>query len=415
MSLEAVAVPPEFLELVRDALAHLYEPAHLVRHPLKAMLAGALPMLHDPAQALRLFMLDAIERLEPDDATPLSEKARRPYLVLVQRYVGGLSPDEVAAKLQIGDRQFRREHQKGLEALAAYLWSHSRQATPAAGSDEEEATANLATEMASLGLELSSLSLAEVAAAARQPAEALARHYGVVLHIALEDESPRCLCDRALSKQALISCLDALMALRPRCLTVTPRVMQRRPCIQLSPAPPLTAEARERLESSLIEPRTLTSAQGGEIELSMGEGALPAGLWLLFRPESLAHVLVVDDDEKMLRLYERYLAVGRYSVDTATSAREAASLLEVRRPDAILVDIMMRDVDGWELLQSLRSRPMLAGIPVIVCSIVNEPALATALGAQAYLRKPITADVLLSTLKRVLDESSRAGQRPAEP
>jgi two-component system sensor histidine kinase/response regulator len=123
---------------------------------------------------------------------------------------------------------------------------------------------------------------------------------------------------------------------------------------------------------------------------------------LSFRPTGVAQVLVVDDNEKMLRLYERYLMIGRYGVSTATSALEAEAILDKTTPDVILLDVMMREVDGWEFMQRLRSRPSLSGVPIIVCSILNEPTLALALGADAYLRKPITADMLLATLHKVL-------------
>ena len=90
-------------------------------------------------------------------------------------------------------------------------------------------------------------------------------------------------------------------------------------------------------------------------------------------------------------------------------------MLAASVPDAIVLDVMMRDVDGWELLQTLRSRPELAQVPIIVCSVLNEPTLALALGATAYLRKPIAADVLLAALGRALAQSSPAAPRPATP
>jgi len=71
-------------------------------------------------------------------------------------------------------------------------------------------------------------------------------------------------------------------------------------------------------------------------------------------------------------------------------------------------------VDGWELLQRLHSRPELEEVPIIVCSVLNEPTLAVALGANAYIRKPVAADTLLATLRRVLDESSRVEPHPAK-
>jgi CheY-like chemotaxis protein len=126
-------------------------------------------------------------------------------------------------------------------------------------------------------------------------------------------------------------------------------------------------------------------------------------------------VLVVDDNEEILDLYRRYLAAGKYAVSAAASAAEAEAVVECSTPDAIVLDVMMREVDGWELLQRLRARPGLRYVPVVVCSILNEPELAYALGAQAYLKKPIISDDLLATLDRVLEGSSREEQPPAGP
>ena len=402
MDLETIQVPAEFVELVRDALTHLYEPTHLVRHPLNALLVDALPPLGDAAQSLRLFILDTIERLQPADAARTSEKARRPYTVLVQRYVGGFSVDDIVAKLQIGPRQFRREHQKGLEALAAYLWTHCRQYRQGGGEASASSTANLLSEVETLGVELTSLPVAEILVAARDPAMALALHYGVGLCMHSGENDTRCLCDRTLAKQALLSCLSAILSRRPQYLTLTVTTAQRLPCIEMIVTPPFPGESVDSLTRELLEPQALVSAQGGGIKTLIDENGLGTGVRLSFRPTGTAQVLVVDDNEKMLRLYERYLMIGRYGVSTAASAQEAEAVLKKTTPDAIVLDVMMREVDGWEFMQRLRSRPDLSGVPIIVCSILNESTLALALGAHAYLRKPITADMLLATLHRVL-------------
>jgi len=397
--------PPEFVELVRDALAHLYEPARLVRPPLLAHLRDSLPPLGDPAQSLRLFLLDAIERLQPQDEARASEKARRPYLVLVQRYVGGFAVDDIVARLQIGDRQFRREHQKGLEALAAYLYSLTGNSQPAADGP------SLLSEVEALGIALVSLPIADIIAAAAEPAHALARHCGVALFLA-PPSAERCLCDRTLAKQALLSCLTALLERRPRFVSLATPGLQREPRIDIDVTPPLVGPDLEAVTHALSEPQALMQAQGGSLTIARDEGTT---VRLAFRPAALARVLVVDDNERMLRLYERYLIAGRYSTITATTAQEAEAAVAASPPDAIVLDVMMRDVDGWELLQRLRSRPDLVQVPIVVCSVLNEPTLALALGASAYLRKPITADALLAALAQALAASSPAAPRPASP
>ena len=411
--------PAEFVELVRDALAHLYEPAHLARHPLRALLLDALPALGDPAQSLRLYLLDAIERLQPLSGSSASEKSRRPYLVLVQRYVAGVAVSDIVAKLQIGDRQFRREHQAGLEALAALLWPHCRGYAPAQEVGPASASTNgdgisLLSEMESLGVEMENVPLSELLLATQGSAQALARHKGAGLLLLPAKAELSCLCDRVLAKQALLSCLSSLLARQPSHIVMEAVALRRLPTIRISVTPPLPAPAADEVLKELRSSETLLAVQGGKVHLLRDESGQVTGVLLEFRSATGAHVLVVDDNEKMLRLYERYLALGRYRVSTAGSANEADAILDQIVPDAVILDVMMRDVDGWELLQRLHSRPQLEEVPIIVCSVLNEPTLAVALGADAYIRKPVAADTLLATLRRVLDESSRVEPHPAK-
>ncbi|WP_408836547.1 response regulator [Acidisphaera sp. L21] len=70
------------------------------------------------------------------------------------------------------------------------------------------------------------------------------------------------------------------------------------------------------------------------------------------------------------------------------------------RPRAILLDVMMPQMDGWSVLTALKADPDLAPIPVVMASFVNEPALANALGATDYVLKPVEWDQLKSVMQR---------------
>jgi len=70
------------------------------------------------------------------------------------------------------------------------------------------------------------------------------------------------------------------------------------------------------------------------------------------------------------------------------------------RPAAIIVDIMLPGVDGWELLGRLRENPKLGSVPVIISTILPYEQLASALGAAEFLPKPVSRKVLLSALDR---------------
>lgn len=405
--------PPEFTHLVRDALRHLYDPAYLLGHPLATRLASQLPEVGNPAQSLRVCLLDALECLEPSGEAS-SEKEQRPYKVLVHRYVGGLSVDEIADRLHVGPRQVRREHERGVEALAAYLWRLGSPSSPAASSSPAPPPSGLQEELESLGLVLESVSLHDVLATIEDAAQALIHGYSMAFQVTMSSADMPVLVDRTLAKQAVLSCLRVLASRQPRYVEVSVVAQRMTPALRIQVRPTLETNSVQLLED-LHACRTLLAAQGGRVRLLSPSDGLCAGVDLLFRPQSRAHVLVVDDNEKMLQLYTRYLARGQYQVSTATSAQEAMALLDRVIPDAIILDVMMRDVDGWELLQSLRAAPHLRDVQVIVCSVLDEPDLALFLGAQAYLKKPLVPEDLLTTLQRLLDESSQGERSRAEP
>jgi CheY-like chemotaxis protein len=78
------------------------------------------------------------------------------------------------------------------------------------------------------------------------------------------------------------------------------------------------------------------------------------------------HLLVVEDDADMQELWLRNLTKDGYSVETATNGRDALEKVAAKRPAAILLDLMMPEMDGFEFLARLRSTKDGAGIPVIV-------------------------------------------------
>ena len=126
-------------------------------------------------------------------------------------------------------------------------------------------------------------------------------------------------------------------------------------------------------------------------------------------------VLVVDDKQDLFELFLRYLAGHPYQLRHAAGVDQGLRMAQDAPPDMILLDLMMPERDGWEFLQALRTDPTLAPIPVIVCSVLHEPELAFSLGAQHYLKKPVTADELVQTLERVRWQVWEGGANLAAP
>jgi len=109
---------------------------------------------------------------------------------------------------------------------------------------------------------------------------------------------------------------------------------------------------------------------------------------------------VVDDDEGFVQLVRRYLVGHRWQVVGATSAQQARSIAAKVRPTAIVLDVLLPGQDGWELLAALKTEAATRDIPVIVCSAINQPQLASALGAAEHLPKPVTQQAVLEALAR---------------
>lgn len=112
----------------------------------------------------------------------------------------------------------------------------------------------------------------------------------------------------------------------------------------------------------------------------------------------LMPVIIVDDEAELRHIMEKYLRDTRYQPFGARNLREARELLQRVRPQAIVLDIMLKGEDSWRWLSELKGSPTTANIPVIVVTTVEDERKGLALGADAYCIKPISAELLLSKL-----------------
>jgi CheY-like chemotaxis protein len=113
-------------------------------------------------------------------------------------------------------------------------------------------------------------------------------------------------------------------------------------------------------------------------------------------------ILIVDDNEDSLRLFERSLQSSRFQYLGTRDPLRVASLAEENNARAIILDIMLPEIDGWELLGRLRTHPTLGGIPVIISTILPHEQLAISLGAAGFLRKPVNREALIDLLNRLV-------------
>ena len=116
-------------------------------------------------------------------------------------------------------------------------------------------------------------------------------------------------------------------------------------------------------------------------------------------------VLIVDDDPKLREYIRVNLEMEGYAVKEAGSAEEGLAVLDESTPDLVLLDVMMPEVDGWEMLRRVQERHGVGGIPVIMFSgKVDKGAAeeATSRGAQGFIGKPFEPKQLIEQTKQLL-------------
>jgi signal transduction histidine kinase/CheY-like chemotaxis protein len=112
-------------------------------------------------------------------------------------------------------------------------------------------------------------------------------------------------------------------------------------------------------------------------------------------------VLVVEDNAETILIYEKYMAAAGFQAIPARSLREARAALSVVLPQAVILDILLRGEDAWGFLAELKRRDDTKEVPVVIASTIEDERKGLALGAAAYLVKPIDRQRLLHTLTRL--------------
>jgi len=121
--------------------------------------------------------------------------------------------------------------------------------------------------------------------------------------------------------------------------------------------------------------------------------------------KSKKHILVVDDEPSWLSAVTMVLQSKGYEVKTAVSGTEALKALKHFKPDLILSDIRMPDLNGFDLLDLVKKNPAIAATPVVFLSAIDDyhaRKVARDLGAADYILKPVDESDMLSALEKYL-------------
>lgn len=116
-------------------------------------------------------------------------------------------------------------------------------------------------------------------------------------------------------------------------------------------------------------------------------------------------ILIVEDSPSELELMSHYLKESGYNVIQANGAKEALEKALLQQPDAIVTDVVMPGMSGFELCRSLKKNPATQKLPIVICSSKNleiDRLWAMKQGADVYITKPYTREQLLRAIKLVV-------------
>jgi CheY-like chemotaxis protein len=392
----------EFLQQVRDALSHLYDYPYLESHPLALRCWPELEQKGpNRAQRLSRLLLESIEALHPPGTPAKGTSRAEYYFLLVYRYVEEWPLTNILQELGYSRRQFFRQQQKAIEMLAGLLWEK----VPQLGFPAAQADKVLDDELERFRTRRRAVDPKEVVQGVLEIMGQLAEQHEVTLNCDLPDHLPLIYGSRTLLRQVFLNALSQFIT-QPGSRQIHLHLSHENQRVVVE----LTAQ----FGSSRMEAATRGQNPGLEPVRHLVE--MMSGNWRGFEfndhgctchfdlPANAEKVLlVVEDNEAVIQAFRRYLAdYNNYQVISATTGTEALQLAHEMSPALITLDVMIPGQDGWEILHALKHDPATQHIPVIICSVLEDPELAQLLGAAAYLQKPVAQADLLATLDRLV-------------
>jgi len=362
----------------------------------------------DPCARLRRLLTDEIEALEPDQSVPSHSKAWRTYEVLLYRYLEETPQQQVADQLGIGVRHLRREEHHAIEVLAMRVAQLFQGTEPGL---VENGEVSQAPELASLDVVEDNLQwlsktssntavdLAKELQSVMNLLSTLAERYDVTLVLDDHGVAHNVKSQPVVVRQILVNLLTLAIGESSGSsiqIEIGSSCGEERIEITSGHDAPLGPLADTKMRSLSLSQQLAESIGASVTGPVVGQ---PFAVRLTFAAEQPVSVLVIDDNEDAHELLKRFVSGTRYRLVATSSPIEVQSLAAEVGAQVILIDVMMPEIDGWQLLHQLQNDPRTADTPIIVCTILPQEELAISLGAAAYLHKPFGRATLLRTLE----------------
>ena len=400
-----MAPPTTFVDQVKDALDHLYDLSCLIEHPLATeLLPVRLSVGFSRAHALRQTILDAIDELHRDLPNRAVSRPGRVYQILELRYVESLPYRQVMSELGLSQPQYHREQRRAIEALATLLWEKSSRCEP----DAEQPTPLVRADSWDDDLQAvargpeTAVDLTELVRDVVGLLERVAMASGVALRSDVTGSGVFVEYNRTMLRQLLIVATSyVLHGARGGTMVVESALTETKIRFDVSYLGAFLTENLRKAPAGELwtEGERLLRVLEGDWKLA--EVADEARLSITL-PRQTRSLLVIDDNPDMVQMITRFVSGQGYVVTGAVSVDEGIALAQSQTPSVIILDVMMPGRDGWDALQVFKNHPATQNVPVLVCTILADSELALALGAQGFLRKPITRPRLLESLQDCL-------------
>ncbi len=375
----------------------------LQSHPLRKALFPSETNPLRRSQLLRKALLDAIHSLEPGPGVPGSAPDRRLFRVIELRFIEGLNPNEAMSRLGLAKSQFYRDQARAIEMLIEILWALVPPGSANLEQDDPRSQLiNAEVERLAPSRESEGIDAPTLANDLRQIIAPLAEEKKVQIgkfDLRILHKKPY---ERVLLRQTLLIALTSALDLHSLTgIDVYGQEAGRSHNVIIAATIEDLPDCSLRdINDQLEACRLLLDALGGRLDIKSKKDQIIFTLtWLEYRERLL---LVIDDNSGMADLFRMYLKGEVWHVTGASGGAKAREILRETHPDLILLDILMPQEDGWELLRAIKTDEASKNIPVIICSVLKQPQIALQLGAAAYVEKPVSQQELLDVISEVV-------------
>lgn len=398
----------QFIDDLKGTLVHLYDTEYLRQTHLLAVFH--LENRFDASTVFRNILIESIETLKPNRALKDQERAWRTYDSLYYPYVQRLSQKAVADQLGMSARHLRREQRAALEVLADGLCQEYDLYTLFCD-DEPEPIEEVAYDplkefewLANTPIEIS-LDLYAQIPKTLEMVRSLASTYQVDVKSNWQPELPNLMVHPVAFDQIMLSLLSIAILTSPGGQVSLQIAMQEADLmikIEAKRAVDYTLSAKnDDIENKYEIAKRITHLSKGTIRFAEKPDHFFALLSLPYVNQ--IPIMAIDDNPDVLQIMQRYAQDSRYEMITTSNPAQVFVLAKQYHPKAIILDVMIPEIDGWKVLGRLIENPATQDIPVIICTVLPQEELAHSLGAVAFLKKPFSRFDFRSLLDQLVE------------